>query len=358
MINWIDRLPPYSGAGLLLVADGGATNCRVAICSADGTLIGYHKAHGRPTNARVIGEAAAGENLVFTANAAMRSAGVSTADIETCLITSASVDTLARAASFDDALGAAGLAHAVRSTVPDTMGCWASTDSLGPAAAIIAGTGSVAVAADRERRIWRRFGGWDFVLGDEGSGYALGRRALQETLLVHEGRSEASALAEAVMQHWGGTDVEGLPDDVHYPTIDKAWIASFAPIVTDLAAAGDLRALEIIDDEVTVLAEAALAAVAVLRGDERSGRTDAVPVGLFGGIAKDPVFQDRFRALMGERSDVPLRFVIPEHSALVGAAALAMIDRDPQLRAEALDRLDAAVDVAVAAADAAARGVR
>ncbi|NLA37357.1 MAG: hypothetical protein GX868_16955, partial [Actinobacteria bacterium] len=104
MINWIERLPAYSGSGLLLVADGGATNCRVAICDPDGTMRGYFKAHGRPTNARAVGEAAAAANLVFTVEAALADAGVSATEIETALITSASVDTEARSAYLSASL--------------------------------------------------------------------------------------------------------------------------------------------------------------------------------------------------------------------------------------------------------------
>ncbi|NLA35121.1 MAG: hypothetical protein GX868_05460, partial [Actinobacteria bacterium] len=248
-----------------------------------------------------------------------------------------------------------GLGSANVATVPDTMGCWASTKQLAPAVAIISGTGSVAIAADRERGVWRRFGGWDFLLGDEGSGYALGRRALQETLLYFEGRSPAAELAAAVMGRWGGDDPEGLPDAVHYPAIDKAWIASFAPLLLDAAASGDERAGAIIDAEVSVLADAALAGLRVIDGQAGGG---AVPLGLFGGIAKQPYFQARFRHSVSSQWDGEIEFIIPEHSALVGAAALGMIDRPLADRTDALNRLDAAVDIAVAKADAAAAAGR
>lgn len=351
MINWIERLPAYTGSGLLLAADGGATNCRVVICDPDGTMRGYFKAHGRPTNARAVGEAVAAANLVFTVESAIADAGVRSSEIETALITSASVDTDARSALLSGSLAAAGLGAANVATVPDTMGCWASTKQLAPAVAVISGTGSVAIAADRDRGIWRRFGGWDFLLGDEGSGYALGRRALQETMLYFEGRSPAKALAEAVMARWGGDDPDGLPDAVHVPAIDKAWIASFARLVLDAAAAGDERASQLVDEEVSPLADAALAGVRVIDGHAGGG---AVPLGLFGGIAKQPLFQERFRRCVSSQWEGEIEFIIPDHSALVGAAALGMIDRPLDERTEALNRLDASVDIAVAKADAAA----
>lgn len=346
MVNWIERLPSYRGTGLLLVADGGATNCRVAIASPDGSLLGFGYAHGRPTNSRAVGNEAAVDNLRVTVSMAVEEAGVDPAEIETCLITSASIDTDDVSQMMTDALADVGLAHANSATVPDTMGCWASTSDLAPAVAIISGTGSVVVAADRERGIWRRFGGWDYLLGDEGSGYALGRRAIQETLLVHEGRSSATALADGVLAQWGGGDPDGLPDAVHKPAIDKAWIASFAPLVLDGAQGGDERCLAILDEEIAYLADASVAAVAVL--DTAEAHDQSIRIGLFGGVVKAPVFKDRFTELMQRRCEAPLEILVPEHSAIVGAAALALIDRPADERRAALDRLDTAVDEVLA----------
>ena len=175
------------------------------------------------------------------------------------------------------------------------MGCWAATNRLGPAVAVISGLGSVVVAADRARGLWRRFGGWDFLLGDEGSGYSLGRAALQETLLVSEGRSGAEALSAAVLASKPAaakhvTDAEDLPDAVHTPAIDKAWIASFAPLVLGLADSGDEHCLAIVRREIRILAGAAAALVVAL-GVEGGAST---PVGVFGGTFNSPSLHAAF----------------------------------------------------------------
>jgi hypothetical protein len=52
----------------------------------------------------------------------------------------------------------------------------------GPGVLVVAGTGSIAVARDRRGR-WRRAGGWGQLLGDEGSGFWIGRAALRDPIL-------------------------------------------------------------------------------------------------------------------------------------------------------------------------------
>ena len=52
---------------------------------------------------------------------------------------------------------------------------------------IVAGTGSIAYGRDTEGHA-ARAGGWGHVLGDEGSGYWLGRQALQAVVRASDGR--------------------------------------------------------------------------------------------------------------------------------------------------------------------------
>ena len=59
--------------------------------------------------------------------------------------------------------------------------------------AVVAGTGATAwaVRADDGRECV--YGGWGSLLGDEGSGYALGLAGLRAAIRVFEGRAEASS---------------------------------------------------------------------------------------------------------------------------------------------------------------------
>lgn len=320
MINWMAQVPSRPPGGLIVVVDGGATHSRVAIATPGGDLVGY--ADGGPTNGRSVGDERAVDNLVAVVAAAMADGSVEPDAVTYCLVTSASIDTLAHSERMSAGLRPL-VGGAVVATVPDPMGCWASTNALAPGVAVIAGTGSVVVAADRERGLWQRFGGWDYLLGDEGSGYGLGRAALQETMLVAEDRSDAVDLAAAVLSSRAAierdvVDAEGLPDAVHKPFVDKAWIASFATILLDLADRGDEPCRRILRRETGILAAAAAAGV-----DALEGTAGPVVVGLFGGTFASRSQRETFVEGVRVRSDRPVELVVPEHSALVGAFTIA-----------------------------------
>ena len=348
MINWITATPRRDRDGLLVVVDGGATQSRVAIAAPDGTLHGF--ATGQPTNARSVGLRQAAANLADTLRRALDEGTADAGDVAYALITSAAVDTMDQSENLAAAARRL-LPSAVAFGVPDTMGCWAATNHLGPAVAVISGTGSVVVAADRAQGLWRRFGGWDFLLGDEGSGYSLGRAALQETLLVGEGRSDARAIHDGVLASDAAAqkhiaEPEDIPDAVHSPSIDKAWIASFAPIVLRLADDGDEYALAIVRREIRILAGAAAAGIDALALDAPAGDGGTAPVGLFGGTFNSRSLHDSFVEAVGELTERPFEAAVPPYTALVGSFAMALgaaPDVDAAAIAAATERLSAAL---------------
>jgi glucosamine kinase len=94
----------------------------------------------------------------------------------------------------------------------------------------VAGTGSVAVARDGERR--RRVGGWGSRVGDEGSGAWLGIEAVRACLRALDGRDPPGALASAVEAAWG----EGADALVgRARTAAPAEFAALAPLVIEHA---------------------------------------------------------------------------------------------------------------------------
>ena len=130
-----------------------------------------------------------------------------------------------------------------------------------PGIVLVAGTGSVAFARDANGNV-HRAGGLGWRLGDEGSGYALGRAALAATGKVLDGRGRASALTEAVLAVAGVTDLDGL---VRWSqAADRARIAELAEGVSVAAATGDAEARELVDaaaGELVALVVALLARV-------------------------------------------------------------------------------------------------
>jgi len=58
-------------------------------------------------------------------------------------------------------------------------------------------------------------GGWGAALGDEGSGYWIGFKAMRAMLQAHDGRLEETRLTKAVLEHFGLSQPKDLPFRVH-----------------------------------------------------------------------------------------------------------------------------------------------
>lgn len=99
--------------------------------------------------------------------------------------------------------------------------------------ALIAGTGSIAMGRNAlEKHV--RVGGWGHVLGDEGSGYTIGREGLQHAVRAADRRGPATALLDAILTHWELATPEMILARV-YPSDDKTAIAALAPLVLSRA---------------------------------------------------------------------------------------------------------------------------
>jgi N-acetylglucosamine kinase-like BadF-type ATPase len=113
--------------------------------------------------------------------------------------------------------------------------------------AVLAGTGSIALARSADGREGRA-GGWGYLLGDEGSGFWLGREAVALLLRVLEGGAAPGPLSDLVRQAMQRR-IESAPDAIAwlYAGSDQvARLGELAPLVARAAAAGDTRAEQLL----------------------------------------------------------------------------------------------------------------
>jgi N-acetylglucosamine kinase-like BadF-type ATPase len=143
--------------------------------------------------------------------------------------------------------------------------------------ALIAGTGSVVLGRDRHGAS-RRTGGWGHLIGDEGSGYDMGRKALQSAVRVADGRGEATMLLNAILQHWHISEANDILNEV-YQHIDNAKIARLSQLVFSTARAGDDVAKQIVQYAAD---ELALAVIAV--SQQLDFKDVPLPIALGGGL--------------------------------------------------------------------------
>ncbi len=180
--------------------------------------------------------------------------------------------------------------------------------------ALIAGTGSIALGRDARGKT-ARAGGWGHILGDEGSGYEIGRLALQAAVRAADGRGPVTSLLELIMQHWQLNEASDIIGKV-YPYEDKAHIASLSALVFTAARAGDQIARRIIQHAAN---ELALAAVTV--GTALSFPTNQLPLALGGGLlVHEKVFRQQVIRCVRRRSPIG-QVVVVDQPALSAARA-------------------------------------
>ena len=115
----------------------------------------------------------------------------------------------------------------------------------GPGVVIIAGTGSIAYGRN-ERNQSARAGGWGYMLGDEGSGYWIGRAALRAVLREADRRGPATLLTGLLLNYYGVGRAQDLIAQVYHGGLRPSAIASLAQCVQGAFSDGDAVATGIL----------------------------------------------------------------------------------------------------------------
>jgi N-acetylglucosamine kinase-like BadF-type ATPase len=141
--------------------------------------------------------------------------------------------------------------------------------STGPGIVIVSGTGSIAYGRNSAGRA-ARTGGWGHVIGDEGSGYWIGRRTLAAVVRQVDGRGPDTRLTSDVLAHFRVSDAAGLVRIVYNRVVPRSDVAMLGAIVQATHERGDAVATQILEDaaEELLLAARSVASRLDMRGDE------------------------------------------------------------------------------------------
>lgn len=188
-------------------------------------------------------------------------------------------------------------------------------------AVVAAGTGVVTLGVGPEHST--RIDGWGYIMGDAGSGYWVGRAALDAVMRAHDGRGPATGLTAVVQDRW--PDLETAYVALQASEDRVRTVASFAAPTALLAATGDEVATRICREAAEELALAVTTALRVT-----AAPADA-PVGAIGGVFGSDLIRTAFAdAVRVARPEA--RFVPPAGSGLDGAVALAGLGAQHPLR--------------------------
>lgn len=126
-----------------------------------------------------------------------------------------------------------------------------------PGVVVIAGTGSIAYGRNDHNQA-ARAGGWGYMLGDEGSGYWIGRAALRAVLRESDRRGPATQLTGLLLNYYGVAKAQDLIHQVYHGTLRPSAIASLAQCVQGAFTDGDPVAIGILRGSADQLESSAL----------------------------------------------------------------------------------------------------
>jgi N-acetylglucosamine kinase-like BadF-type ATPase len=231
----------------LIGIDGGGTKTDCAIADLSGKII--NEISGKPSNFLVIGVEEAVENLFALIEENLFALEGDFADVKQIVIGVAGAgreeDAKLLEKSFKDYADQERIhfkgvkvlsdAHiALEGAFPNSAGC-----------ILIAGTGSILFGKDEKGTI-HRVGGFGRLIGDEGSGHSIGRKALNAVSKASDGRGEETLISELLDAKMKSGSSASIINKVYNEKLD---VASVAKIVIEAAEEGDPIAEDILDEE-------------------------------------------------------------------------------------------------------------
>jgi glucosamine kinase len=220
---------------LVLAIDGGGSKTACAVARYDEST-GWQvlgRGHGGPSNPSAVGIDTAREAILQATHAAHAEVGSPLGTAQRAVIALAGTlrdDMREEMQSVVDSLG---LAAAVR-VVPDLLPILYAASPTGTGVGLISGTGSVGFARNHQGQL-KVVGGWGYLLGDEGSGYWLGREALRGLLARMTLGEPLNPLDEKLLEQSSATSIDDLKRYVYTSSDPRQQIARLARLVVQQA---------------------------------------------------------------------------------------------------------------------------
>lgn len=157
--------------------------------------------------------------------------------------------------------------------------------------AVIAGTGSAAWGTNASGD-QARAGGWGYLLGDEGSGYWLGREAVRHSLRRMDSGADVDDLTAGLLEYCQLAEPRELIAHFHQGTTRRYWAAA-SPVIFRAAGNGHRQARELVEQAARDLAG--------LAGKVAGQLKISGPVVLGSGLGSNvPQLQEAFKKHMAE----------------------------------------------------------
>ena len=228
----------------VLSVDAGGTGCRAALCNKNGHILGFSQ--GSSCNYHSIGVEKATENLTVLLTTLAKKQVLR---VNCVVLGLAGLDTkkdeVTLTSIINQALTTANIVADAIYLYNDAMLTLKGSVGENNGVLITAGTGSIACGITKEG-LETRVGGWGYLVGDEGSGYSIGRAAITHILKSYDGQEKSSGISAAILNEMSFADIDELINWVYSPRFSVAQVAALTPIIVRLAEEGDQQGEKII----------------------------------------------------------------------------------------------------------------
>jgi N-acetylglucosamine kinase-like BadF-type ATPase len=250
----------------ILGFDCGATKTECAAADTNGNIV--HTLIGGPANFLVIGAEKASENILSLIKQCKSKLNFEYDDIKNIVIGAAGAGREEDAEKLRSSLlhlaSEKGISFKSLNVISDAHIALENAFPNKSGSILIAGTGSIIYGKDDDGKIYRA-GGFGRIVGDEGSGYSIGRKALQHVAKYFDGQGESTDLVKLIADNYGIDSSEKLIIKVYKENFD---IASVAELVLTVASKDDLIALTILEEETDELVQQLKALMVKMDVDE------------------------------------------------------------------------------------------
>ncbi|MBI2618615.1 MAG: hypothetical protein HYW57_00870 [Ignavibacteriales bacterium] len=233
--------------------DGGGTKTAAMLADPNGTILAEDT--GGPSNFQLIGVDQAAQVLFSVIQGCCGKAGCALSDVKSVVagLTGAGreSDRERMQQAFHNHTRGFGTDFDLVTVESDARIALEGAFKGGSGIILIAGTGSIAFGKAPGGAILR-VGGWGRLVGDEGSGYSIGKDGLNIVSKELDGRGGKTLLTKLVAEKFGLSNQEQIITAVYRNNFD---IASLAPLVIEAAAKQDKECERILNRAAFELSE-------------------------------------------------------------------------------------------------------
>lgn len=250
-----------------LAVDGGGTKTQVLCADENGEIVG--EGLSGPTSLTVVNSGAAG----FALREAIRQATENLPPgfvVIKLVMGLAGLDTPEEVARAESSFKQVITDIQVRDFVliNDILIALRAASDKQDAMALIAGTGSNCFGINEQGES-AKAGGLDFLLSDEGSGYAIGAEVLKAAAKSFDGRGPKTKLEQLTNNYFETSSIPEVKHHIYNPVLTKMQIAGLAKLAFDALEEGDEVARQIVDRAADDLFVMAKVVIEKLRLNER-----------------------------------------------------------------------------------------